>query len=266
MRNKYFELPFITNDFLLTSIFVLLVLLSTWFVLFVLKKAIYKISKIDQGRKYAIFQILKYFILVISISLILQGIGFNITVLIASSAALLVGLGMGIQNLFGDLVAGFIVLLDGTVKVGDIIELEGVISIVKDINLRTTTVETRDDKNIILPNSSLTNKNLINWTHSKISSRSDITVGVDYSTDVKLAMSIVQEVASKNGHVLRSPEPFVRLEDFGDSSLVISLFFWTDDVFRVRNVKSDIRLGIFEEFNRNGIVIPFPQRTLHVKN
>jgi len=242
------------------------ILIISWIFLIVLKKTIYRNFKIDDGRKYAIFQIIKYFVFVISCSLILQILGIDVTVIIASSAALLVGLGMGIQHLFNDFVSGFIVLMDGTVKVGDIIELEGMISKVKVINIRTTTVETRDNKNIILPNSTLTNKNLINWTHSEVTSRFDVVVGIDYNSNLALAMKTIELVANNNINVLPNPKPFVRLVDFGDSSLKLQLFFWTEDVFRVEQVKSDIRVNIHEEFAALNIKIPFPQRTIHIKN
>ncbi|CAN5423032.1 hypothetical protein BH10BAC1_BH10BAC1_00430 [soil metagenome] len=220
----------------------------------------------DIGRKFAVQQILKYFLLVISASLFLQIIGIDVSVIIASSAALLVGLGMGIQHLFSDFVSGFIVLLDGTIKVGDIIELEGMIAKVKKISLRTTTVETRDDKNIILPNSSLTNKNLINWTHSEVTSRFEISVGVDYSSDVNLVIDLIKKTALENSLILKNPEPFVRLVDFGDSSIKFQLFFWTNDVFRVEQIKSDIRVILLEAFTKHGVKIPFPQRVIHNNN
>ncbi len=253
------------NDFFIKK-FVIILLLSvlTWFVLRVAKKSIFTFLKIDSGRKFAFFQIAKYFFLVFYSIIVLQVIGINVSVILASSAALLVGLGLGIQHLFGDLVAGFIILVDATVKVGDIIELEGMISRVKVINLRTTTVETRDQKYIILPNSTLTNNKLINWTHSGITSRFEIDLGVDYGSDIHLVMKIIKNVAASKSEILKDPEPFVRLVDFGDSAIKFQLFFWTEKVFRVEGIKSEIRIQIFDEFQKNGIIIPFPQRTVHL--
>ncbi len=265
--NFFESLNINTKSFFIKELILLSVIaVITWLLLVVLKKMIYRISNIDIGRKYAFYQIIKYFVFVIALSFALQSFGIDITVLIASSAALLVGLGMGVQHLFSDFVSGFIVLIDGTVKVGDIIELEGMISKVKKINLRTTTVETRDDKYIILPNSSLTNKNLINWTHSEITSRFEIVIGVDYSSDVNLVMEIIKSSADEHPKVLKQPASFVRLSDFGDSAIIFHLYFWTNDVFRVENAKSDIRIRIIEQLRKNNITIPFPQRTIHIKN
>lgn len=265
---KFFDsISINTKSFFIKELILLSVIAAiTWLLLLIVRKMIYRISSIDVGRKYAFFQIIKYFIIVISFSFALQSLGIDITVLIASSAALLVGLGMGVQHLFSDFVSGFIVLIDGTIKVGDVIELDGVISKVNKINLRTTTVETRDDKNIILPNSSLTNKNLINWTHSEATSRFEIEVGVEYSADVNFVMTLIKSCADQHIKVLKQPESFVRLSEFGDSAIVFLLYFWTSDVFRVENIKSEIRVCIIESLRKNNISIPFPQRTVHIKN
>ena len=193
----------------------------------------------------------------------LQILGFNLSVLVAGSAALLVGIGLGLQNLFSDFVSGIIILIDSTVKVDDIIEMNGMVCQVQEINIRTTTVLTRDDKYIILPNSDLTRNQLINWTHSAISSRFEVGVGVDYSSDVKLVMKLLKEAVDKQHGVLKNPDPFVRFINFGDSSLDFSIIFWSEEVFRVENIKSEIRIRIFELFNSNNVAIPFPQRVIH---
>ena len=156
--------------------------------------------------------------------------------------------------------------MDSSVKVNDIIEINGLVSKVQKINIRTTTVLTRDDKYIILPNSTLTSNQLINWTHGHLTSRFEILVGIDYSSDVHKAMKIMKQVAEEHPHVLREPKPYVRLVDFGNSSVDLLLMFWSDEVFRVENVKSEMRITIFDLFAKNGITIPFPQRVVHMKN
>ena len=138
------------------------------------------------------------------------------------------------------------------------------ICIVKEINLRTTTVLTRDDKYIILPNSNLTKNQLINWTHNNLSSRFDVNVGVDYSSDVNQVMRILKTAVDSQNGILKEPNPFVRFTDFGDSSLNFSVIFWSEDVFRVETIKSEMRIKIFELFKENNIIIPFPQRVLHI--
>ncbi|MBS1538823.1 MAG: mechanosensitive ion channel [Bacteroidetes bacterium] len=229
------------------------------------KKTIYKTHIIDLAKKFTIYRLIKYCALLFSSVIGLQILGFNLSVLVAGSAALLVGVGLGLQNLFSDFISGIILLIDSSVKVGDIIELNGLVCKVQEINLRTTTVLTRSDTYIILPNSELTRSQLINWTHNAIASRFVVTVGVDYSSDVNLVMKTLQKAVEKKEGVLTSPPPFVRFTDFGESSLNFSLIFWSEEVFGVENIKSDLRVIIFNLLKENNITIPFPQRVIHIQ-
>lgn len=233
--------------------------------LYGIRTTIYKASRIDVAKKYSIFSLIKYVVLVMTAFAGFQILGFDLTLLLGGSAALLVGFGLGIQSLFSDFVSGIILLVDSSVKVNDIIDIDGLVCKVQEINLRTTTVLTRDDKYIIVPNTDLTRNQIINWTHSDLASRFEISVGVDYSSDVNLVMKILKEAATKQPGILKSPEPFVRFTDFADSSLNFSVFFWSEEVFRVENMKSEIRVRIFEMFAKSKIRIPFPQRVLHIE-
>jgi len=228
------------------------------------KRLIYRPKKMDISRKFAIYSLFKYVTFVFAFVFGLQILGFNLSVLLAGSAALLVGIGLGLQNLFSDFVSGIIILIESSVKVEDVIEVNGLVCKVQKINLRTTTVLTREDKYIILPNSDLTRNQLINWTHSNVLSRFEIAVGVDYSSDVQLVMRILKQAALEHKAVLKTPTPSVRFDDYGDSSLKFLLFIWSEEVFRVENVKSEIRVRIFELFRENNVTIPFPQRVVHL--
>lgn len=241
-----------------------ILILTITILLFILKKTIYKSKRIDLSRKYSIYRLAKYFVLVFAIVVGLQILTFDLTVLLAGSAALLVGFGLGIQSLFSDFVSGIIILVDASIKVDDIIEVNGLVCKVQEINLRTTTVLTRDDKYIILPNTDLTKNPLINWTHSDIASRFEVTVGVDYSSNVNLVMKIIKEAAENQEGVLKNPPPFGRFTEYAESSLNFSVFFWVEEVFRVENIKSEIRIRIFENFASNEVIIPFPQRVIHI--
>lgn len=236
-----------------------------FFILKIIRKATFRSKKFDLAKKYAVYGLIRYFLLVFSIFIGLQILGVNLSVLIAGSAALLVGIGLGLQNLFSDFVSGIILLVDSSVKVNDIIEVNNIVCRVQKINLRTTTVLTRDDKYIILPNGDLTENQLINWTHSNIASRFEVKIGVDYSSDVLLVMKILKEIGDNQRGVLKTPEPFVRFMDHGDSSLDFVLLFWSEEVFRVDNIKSDLRVKINLAFKKHNITIPFPQRVLHIR-
>lgn len=243
-----------------------LVILSvvTILLLYLFKKAIKKTTKIDAAKKISIYMLIKYIVLLAATFSGFRILGFDLTLLLGGSAALLVGFGLGIQSLFSDYVSGIILLVDSSVKVGDVVDIGGLVCKVEEINLRTTMVLTRDDKYIIIPNTDLTRNHIINWTHSDVASRFEINVGVDYSSDVKLVMKIMKDATDYHDGVLMKNPPFVRFTDYGESSLNFSVFFWSEEVFRVENIKSEIRIKIFEMFNQQGITIPFPQRVVHL--
>ncbi|NJO92351.1 MAG: mechanosensitive ion channel [Chloroflexia bacterium] len=253
-------------DFTIASLITLLLFwVSILVFLRIIKKIIYRFDKIDLSKKYSLNLLLRYLIYFISIVISLQLIGLDTTILITGSTALLVGLGLGIQYLFSDYVSGIIILMDSSIKVGDIIEIDGLICKVIEINLRTSKVITRDDKYLLLPNTDLTRKHIINWTHQKIDSRFDVSVGVDYTSDPEQVMQIMVECAMENPNINKEPKPFVRFNNFGESSIDFTLYFWTADVFRVGNIQSEIRISIFKAFRKHNIHIPFPQRVIHTK-
>lgn len=107
---------------------------------------------------------------------------------------------------------------------------------------------------------------MVNWTYSTVSSRFEIKIGVDYSSDVDLVMKLIKEASNEHKSVLKNPAPFVRFTDYADSSLNFSLFFWSEDVFIIETIKSDIRIKLFQLFKEHQIQIPFPQRVVHLKN
>jgi small-conductance mechanosensitive channel len=222
---------------------------------------------IDAGKGHTIFQIAKYFIWVIALVLILSNLGLSVNVLLAGSAALFVGLGFGLQSLFNDFVSGLIVLFEGTIKVNDIVELEnGIIGRVQEIGLRTSKLLTRDNIVTIIPNNNFVGKNVINWSYNEHKTRFKVNVGVAYGSDVRLVEKVLIECAAEHPKVYAEPKPFVYFNDFGESSLDFSLFFWIDDSFWVEKVRSDLRFSINQKFKENDIEIPFPQRDLHIRS
>ena len=241
------------------------VILATWIFLKIIKNGILRNRMFSKARQYAIYQLIKYTAIIIALIISLTIMGVKVSVMLAGSAALLVGVGLGLQNLFNDFVSGVIILLDASIKVNDVIEVDGLFCRVQKINIRTTTVLTRDDKYIILPNSTLTGSQLINWTHGNETSRFEIKIGVDYASDVHKVMQIIKSVADEHPMVLKDPKPFVRLVDFGNSSIDFLLLFWSEEVFRIENIKSEIRVKVFDRFAENNITIPFPQRVVHMR-
>lgn len=223
-------------------------------------------GKLDSGKSYAINSVASYIFAIIAVISMIDSLGFQVTVLLASSTALLVGLGLGLQDLFKDMVAGFIILFERTVTAGDIVEIAGIVGEVKEVGIRTTMLLTREEIVLIVPNSKLTAENVVNWSQNNRVTRFKVQVGVAYGSDTELVKKILLEVAAENKEVLKSPNPIVFFEDFGNSSLDFALFFFSRNLFRIERTKSDLRFAIDKKFRENGITIPFPQRDLWIRN
>lgn len=252
-----YELKVASLLILIVFIFIIRVLLK------LIKKSIDKTNRIAVQKKHALFSLIKYVVIVFSFIASFQILGFNLSLLLAGSAALLVGVGLGLQYTFSDFVSGIILLVESKIKVHDILEVNGLLCRVSEINLRTTTVLARDDKYIILPNTELTRNQIINWTYADKASRFMVQVGIGYSSDIDLVKHVLLEIIDQEDQILKSPKPFVRFTDFGESSLLFSIYFWSEDVYGIENIKSDIRIKIFKKFKDYNIEIPFPQRVFH---
>ena len=259
------------KDYILTFgsiLFTVIVILFNVLLIKGITKIVFRISSNNihnDGRKYAVIQLLKYVLWVITLIICLQIIGVDITFLVASSAALLVGLGLGMQVIFSDFISGIILLVEGTIKVDDIIEVENEIMKVKEITLRTSRVVTRDEKVVIVPNHRFLTENVINWTHNTTPTRFMINVGVDYSSDARVVEKALLQSVKTNEHVINVDpfNAFVRLANFGASSYDFQLIFWSNNLFRIESTKSAIRFAIIEEFKKNNITIPFNQLVIH---
>ncbi|MEO8960565.1 MAG: mechanosensitive ion channel domain-containing protein [Ginsengibacter sp.] len=248
---------------LISIILVILLIIVVKVILWLIKKSIDSASRIEISKKYSVYNLVKYVIIVFSFIAGFQILGFNFTILLGGAAALLVGIGLGLQNVFSDFISGIILLVESKIKINDVVEVDGLLCRVSDINLRTTTVLGRDDKYIILPNSMLTKNQIINWTYGELASRFYVSVGVGYTSDITLVKKLLQEIIEAQSGALKLPVPFVRFVDFADSYLLFSVYFWSEDVYGVENIKSEIRTKIFEKFGEHNIDIPLPQRVLH---
>jgi small-conductance mechanosensitive channel len=250
---------------LLTAAFILILTeIVIWIIHRVFKKKIYPKPNIDIGKSHTIYQLLKYFLWITAILFVLQTIGVKVTFLLAGSAALLVGLGLGLQEIFRDIVSGLILLFERNMKINDVVEIVDEIGKVKEIGFRTTKIETRDNIIHIIPNSKFITSEVINWSHIEKLTRFSVDLGVAYGSDVRLVEKVLHDCAMNHKKIAKKPNPFVRFNDFGDSSLSFQLFFWTDESFYVENIKSDLRFDIYKKFKENNIIIPFPQRDVHI--
>lgn len=230
-----------------------------------LTRAAVRAGRLDTGREFAISRIVKYLAVTLFVVLALASINVNWKIF-AVLAPLLIGIGLGLQQVANDLVSGFILLVEPTIRVNDIVEVDNIVARVKEIGLRTSNVETRDGIAMIIPNHKLVSEKLINWSSSDNVTRFKIGVGVAYGSDVELVKKILIECAWKHSKVITNPAPEVFFTNFGDSSLDFELAFWSSHLFPIERVKSELRFMITQAFNEDGIEIPFPQRDLHIKS
>ncbi len=183
------------------------------------------------------------------------------------SGALGLGLGFGLQKVISNLVSGVIILLDKSIKPGDVIEIEGTFGWINSLRTRYISVITRDRKEILIPNEDFVTNKVINWSFTDRIVRIKADVGVSYDTDVPKAIRICTEAVSNLPRVLKEPAPTCLLEGFGDSSIDLQIRFWIDDAPQgVSNIRSEVLLAVWQAFRDNDIQIPFPQRDIHIKS
>ena len=224
----------------------------------------FKRKKLGKGRVYAFNQLIKYFVYMLTLMLAVDAVGLSFSGLWAAGAALLVGIGLGLQQTFNDFASGVILLIEGTVEKGNWIDVGNTVGEVKKIGLRTSLITTRRNISIIVPNSKITVDNVINLSHDNDRVRHEIAVGVAYGSDVNLVKKVLLECAERHSKVL--PNASVRFQNFGDSSLDFLLLFWSNEYQQIEDVKSDLRFMIDSGFRKFNIEIPFPQRDLNLKN
>lgn len=257
------EVEISVQDVLILSV----VLIVASLVLKVIRRLITRRMPLDDKRKFkVVFSYGKWFVYIVIVLITFHSVGVNVTGVFAASAALLIGIGLALQTLFQDIISGVFILIDQTVHVGDIIELEGKIGRVEEIKLRTTRAVTIDNKVLVIPNHLYLTNSLYNWTQNDTVTRENVEVGVAYGSDVQLVKKLLLEVANANKNVLSHPEPIVLFIDFGDSALKFKLIFTINDSFQAQFSKSEIRFEINRVFKEHNITIPFPQRDVHLYN
>lgn len=248
----------------------LLLLLTVAFIVtkFLLKWLRYlftrKMEQEDKQKFSSVFKFINYVIYLVVVLVTLSAAGIDITLIITASAALFVGLGLALQELFQDILGGIFIIIDKSLQVGDIVEVDSKVGKVFEIKLRTTRAITRDDKVIIIPNHKFISDIVYNYTQNHRTTRERVNVGVAYGSDVVLVTQLLEQVAAEQKHVLKNPKPFVLFDDFGDSALLFSLHFFTNDSFGDPKIKSEIRYNINTKFKENNVSIPFPQRDVHL--
>ncbi len=240
------------------------IFITTLVLRLVLKIITRNLPKEDKGKFNVIYGYFRWLIYIIILLITLHSVGVNVTAVFAASAALLIGIGLALQTFFQDIISGVFILIDQSVHVGDIIEIEGKVGRVEEIKLRTTRAVTIDNKVLVIPNHLYLTNSLYNWTQNGTLTRESVSVGVAYGSDVQLVKKLLLQAASTHPDVINSPEPTVVFTNFGESSLDFKLVFTLADSFKAQFPKSDIRFEIDKLFREHNISIPFPQRDIHI--
>lgn len=229
-------------------------------------------ENLTQSARSLISQAVKIVFLFTAVMLAMNTIGIDLTAFAVFSGAIGVGIGFGLQAIFSNLVAGVILLLEESIKVGDFVELEsGVTGEVREINTRATRITTNDNVDILVPNSEFINNRVTNWTMRDNFKRSHFPFGVAYGTDTDLVKKVALEAAETVPHMLTgkgAKPPEVWLVAFGESSLDFELIVWLkpESVKRPGTVNADYNLALEKALRNHGIEIPFPQRDLHIRS
>jgi small-conductance mechanosensitive channel len=229
------------------------------------EKKIKKLPHLPPSLQVLLAKILRVILVFVSFAIALSTIGLDLSSFAILGGAIGVGIGFGLQKVVSNLVSGLILLLDRSIKPGDVIEIEGTYGWINSLRARYASVITRDGKEHLIPNEDLITNRVINWSFSDRNVRVRVPIGISYSADPRKAIALCLEAAHSTSRTLKSPEPKCLVIGFGDNSIDLELRFWIDDPSNgVGNVRSEVLLAVWDRFQKEGIDIPFPQRDIHV--
>jgi potassium efflux system protein len=220
----------------------------------------------DSGTRYAISTVLRYLITVPGVALAVSVLGFGWANIQWLVAAMTVGLGFGLQEIFANFVSGLILLFERPIRIGDTVTVGDVTGTVTRIRIRATTIVDWDRKELVVPNREFVTGQLVNWTLSDAVLRVVVRVGIAYGSDTRLATKLLYQVAADNDDVLEDPPPKVIFSAFGSSSLDFELRCFVSSPQQWRVISHELNLAIDDLFRQNNIEIAFPQQDLHVRS
>jgi len=231
-----------------------------------LERRITSLPNLTPSLQVLIVKLLKISLVVIAVVVALRTVGIDLTAFAVFTGAVGVGIGFGLQKAVSNFISGLSILIDKSIKPGDVISVGDTYGWVSSLGTRYVSVVTRDATEYLIPNEELITERVINWSHSNAEVRLKLPVGISYGADVRQAIELCQGAASETPRVLNKPKPACLLKGFGDNGVNLELRIWINDPKNgVSNVKSDVFLRIWDKFRAQGIEIPFPQRDLHLK-
>ena len=216
-----------------------------------------------EGTLAGILRLIHYSVVIIGFGIGLQTIGINISALFAAGAVFAIAIGFAMQNIVQNFVSGIILLIERSIKPGDILEVEGTVVKVIDMGIRTTVVRTWKEEELIMPNSIFAQSTVKNYTLRDNEFRLGATVGVSYDSDMKKVIAVLEKTARDVPWRLPEPEPRVLLQDFGDSAVIFGVYINIDDPWKQRVYVSDLRIAIWFAFKDANITIAFNQVDIH---
>ena len=245
-------------------LFLIIVINLVKYIKTLINKALSRKEHFDEGLKYSILKVTGYVGWVVALWGAAIIIGLKTEQLAILVGALSVGIGFGLQNIVNNFISGLIVLFERPIKKGDWIIIGDKEGIVKSIKIRSTELTAFDGTSILIPNADILSGSLINVTHNDCTGKITIPVSVAYGTDLHKTEDILLSVASAHPEVSQDPAPFVWVTNFGDNGIEMIVKFAIKDVNKRGKIKSEVMMSINDAFNEQGIVIPFPQRDLHI--
>jgi small-conductance mechanosensitive channel len=264
---KLGDSPFTTKTLLTLVLSLFLLFFLTSKIKKLLTKRIFPRYDMNIGVSQSIATIVSYLIIIVGLFVIFQTTGIDLSAIGILIGALGIGIGFGLQNITNNFISGVIILFERPVKVGDRIEVDDLAGNIVKISARATTIITNDNIAVIVPNSDLTSKRVINWSHNNRDVRLNFPVGVSYKEDPEKIRKLLIEVASETSGVLSDPAPNVLFNAFGESSLDFILRVWTSELSDTPMVlKSQLYYAIFKKFKEHQVEIPYPQRDIHMKS
>jgi small-conductance mechanosensitive channel len=253
------------GQIVLTILFVVVALVAVWWLQRLVGRQLVK-AKVDPNVAQTIQRVLFYSLLVVVFIMTLGLLNVPITALAFISGAIAIGVGFGAQNIINNLISGWILMSERPVRIGDFVEIDEHRGVVEIIGNRSTRIRRIDGVHLLVPNSQMLERVVVNWTLVDRDFRTTVRVGVAYGSPVRLVEELLYRAVDEQKEALKKPAPLVVFEDFGDSALIFDVFFWchAGSERELRAVRSDVRFRVTGLFEEHGIVIAFPQRDVHL--
>lgn len=259
-------------DVLFVIAILLLVITAAWFANRVARNLLRRATRFDGAQRLLAEKLATILIWTLAFFITVDLVGIDLTALAFFGGAFGLAIGFGLQKTFGNLISGILLLLDKSIKPGDVISVTDAagneaVGQIRKIGIRAISVITRDQTEHLIPNENLMVNQVVNWSYSSKDVRVKAPVGVSYDSDLKLVEKILYQAVDETDRVLPHPKPRVNVMEFGDSSVNFEVRFWIEDPEGgLANIRSDVYMRIWELFKEHDVEIPFPQRDLHLRS